>query len=96
MSFNRLAQIATVVSVVVFVSTAALPAFAQVRGSNGNGNGNGGGATIGNCGNGVGNGNASCGTATGSVAPLPALGTGLPGLIVLAGGLVAFARRRRR
>jgi hypothetical protein len=29
------------------------------------------------------------------VAPLPALGTGLPGLIVLAGGLVAFARRRR-
>jgi hypothetical protein len=29
------------------------------------------------------------------VAPLPALGTGLPGLIVLAGGLAAFVRRRR-
>jgi hypothetical protein len=29
------------------------------------------------------------------VAPLPALGTGLPGLIVLAGGLAAIVRRRR-
>jgi hypothetical protein len=29
------------------------------------------------------------------VAPLPALGTGLPGLIVLVGGLVGLARRRR-
>jgi hypothetical protein len=28
-------------------------------------------------------------------APMPGLGTGLPGLIVLAGGLIAFARRRR-
>jgi hypothetical protein len=51
-------------------------------------------AFAGNCGNGRGDGNAKC--ATGSVAPLPALGTGLPGLIVLAGGLLAIARRRRR
>jgi hypothetical protein len=29
------------------------------------------------------------------VAPIPALGTGLPGLIVLIGGLVAVVRRRR-
>jgi hypothetical protein len=29
------------------------------------------------------------------VAPVPALGTGLPGLIVLAAGLAAAARRRR-
>ena len=58
-------------------------------------------AVAGNCGNGVGNGNATCGRnsgsgiAIGSVAPLPALGTGIPGLLVLAGGLVALARRRR-
>jgi hypothetical protein len=87
MSVNRFVQIASVVTVAVFVSAAALPALA------------------GNCGNGRGDGNAKCtsgtgtgtviGTATGLVAPLPALGTGLPGLIVLAGGLVAFARRRR-
>jgi hypothetical protein len=32
---------------------------------------------------------------TTKVAPLPALGTGLPGLIVLLGGLATFARRRR-
>jgi hypothetical protein len=50
----------------------------------------------GNCGVGVGLGNAKCSrTGTGSVAPLPALGTGLPGLIVLVGGLVLLARRRR-
>jgi hypothetical protein len=82
MTFNRLAQFAAVVSVTVFVSAAAMPALA------------------GNCGVGVGNGNATCksdgGTASGLVAPLPALGTGLPGLIVLVGGLVAFARRRHQ
>lgn len=79
MTIIRLVQIASVVTVSAFVSAAALPALA------------------GNCGNGVGTGAALCksGVATGSVAPLPALGTGLPGLMVLAGGLVVFARRRR-
>jgi hypothetical protein len=80
-SLTRLVQIASVITVSAFVSAAAMPALAD----------------NGNCGNGRGAGQAVCksGTATGSVAPLPALGTGLPGLIVLAGGLVAFARRRR-
>jgi hypothetical protein len=50
----------------------------------------------GNCGVGVGAGNAKCNTSVGSVAPLPALGTGLPGLLVLVAGLAVFARRRRR
>ena len=83
MKLTHLAKLAAVISVTA-VSTASLPAFA------------------GNCGNGVGDGNAACGkttttgTASGSVAPLPALGAGIPGLIVLAGGLVAVARRRRR
>ena len=79
MNITRLVKIASVVTVSAFISAAAMPALA------------------GNCGNGVGDGAALCksGTTTAKVAPLPALGTGLPGLIVLAGGLVAFARRRR-
>jgi hypothetical protein len=52
-------------------------------------------ALAGNCGVGVGNGNATCKNATGSVAPMPAPGTGLPGMIVLLGGLMLFARRGR-
>jgi hypothetical protein len=53
-------------------------------------------ALAGNCGNGVGNGNATCKNApTGSVAPMPAPGTGIPGMIVLLGGLMLFARRGR-
>ena len=75
-----LTRFAKIATVVTIVMSAAtVPVFAD-----------------GNCGVGVGAGNAICSrTAVGSVAPLPALGTGLPGLIVLAGGLVAFARRRR-
>jgi hypothetical protein len=34
-------------------------------------------------------------TVTARVAPLPALGAGLPGLVVLLGGLFVVARRRR-
>jgi hypothetical protein len=48
-----------------------------------------------NCGNGNGNGNAKKCTPTGSVAPMPAPGTGLPGMIVLLGGLMLLARRGR-
>jgi hypothetical protein len=78
MYFNRLSKVAAVVTMTLFVSAAALPAFA------------------GNCGVGRGDGNAKCGTPSGSVAPMPALGTGLPGLMVLVGGLIIFARRRHR
>jgi hypothetical protein len=75
-----IAKIAKIATVVTILLSSAPPVFAD----------------DGNCGVGVGSGNAKCGrTATGSVAPLPALGTGLPGLIVLAGGLFALARRRR-
>jgi hypothetical protein len=78
MHLNRFAHLAAIATVTVFVSAAALPALAD------------------NCGNGRGNGvgNGCKGTATGSVAPMPALGTGLPGLMVLVGGLILFARRR--
>jgi hypothetical protein len=77
MTMTRLAHIATVVSITLFVSAAAMPAFA------------------GNCGVGVGDGNAKCKAPTGSVAPMPAPGTGLPGMVVLLGGLMLFARRGR-
>jgi hypothetical protein len=76
MTNSRLAIITSVVSIALFMSASAMPAFA------------------GNCGNGVGDGNAKC-KATGSVAPMPAPGTGLPGMIVLLGGLMLFARRGR-
>ncbi len=80
MYLNRLAQVVSVITVALFVSAAALPAFA------------------GNCGNGVGSGNASCknGTASGSVAPMPTLGTGAPALLILVGGLLLLSHRRRR
>jgi hypothetical protein len=77
MYLTRVTQIAAVVSISLFVSAAALPAFAD------------------NCGNGNGNGNAKKCTPSGSVAPMPAPGTGIPGLIVLLGGLMLFARRGR-
>jgi hypothetical protein len=79
MHFKRLAHFAAVATVTAFVSAAAVPAFAD------------------NCGNGRGNGvgNGCKGSPSGSVAPMPALGTGLPGLMVLVGGLILFARRRR-
>ena len=50
----------------------------------------------GNCGVGGGAGNAKSSRIVGSVAPMPALGTGVPGLLVLVGGLAILARRRRR